>query len=134
MSMMRYKGYIAQIEYSEEDEAFFGTIINLSRDKIFFGGKTVKQLKKHMHEAIDGHIENCQHLKIEPEKPYSGRISFRTTPEEHAILVEAALMTKNKSLNEWMNKVLLQEAEKLKYYPQMQHKLHSGYQPPQSAN
>lgn len=119
--MMKYKGYIAQIEYSDEDEEFFGTVVNLSRDRIIFGGKTVSQLKKHMHEVIDGHLDNCRKLNIEPEKPYSGRITFRTSPEEHAILVEAALMTGNKSLNEWMNKVLLHEVERLKYAPNMRH-------------
>lgn len=112
MSIMRYKGYIAQIEYSEEDEEFFGNIVNISQDRICFGGQTVKQLKKHMEEAIDGHIKNCKFLNIEPEKPYSGRITFRTTPEEHALLVEAAMRTGNRSLNEWMSKVLIHEAER----------------------
>ena len=48
MNIMSYKGYAARIEYSDEDEELFGTIVNLSRDKIVFGGKTVAQLKKHM--------------------------------------------------------------------------------------
>lgn len=115
MNIMKYKGYIAQIEYSDEDEEFFGTIVNLSRDKIIFGGKTVAQLKKHMQEAIDGHLKNCEKLNIEPEPPYSGRITFRTTPAEHAMLIETALMTGNRSLNEWMHKVLLSEAERLRH-------------------
>lgn len=67
---MKYKGYIAQIEYSEDDD-FFGTIVNISRDRICFGGSTVRQFKKHMQEAIDGHIKNCKILNIEPEKPSS---------------------------------------------------------------
>lgn len=112
MSMMKYKGYMAQIEYSEEDEEFFGTIINLSRDRICFGGQTVKQLKKHMEDAIDGHLKNCKVLNMEAEKPYSGRITLRTTPEEHALLVEAALKAGKHSLNEWMNTVLIHEAER----------------------
>lgn len=109
---MKYKGYIAQIEYSEEDDEFFGTIVNISRDRICFGGNTVKQLRKNMEEAINGHIKNCRDLNIEPEKPFSGRITLRTTPEEHALLVEAALRSGNKSLNVWMNKVLIHEAER----------------------
>lgn len=112
MSIMKYKGYIAQIEYSEDDDKFFGTIVNVSRDNICFGGETVKQLKKNMEDAINGHIENCKVLNIEPEKPYSGRITFRTTPKEHALLVEAAIRTGNRSLNEWMSKILIREAEK----------------------
>jgi len=108
---MKYHGYIAQIEYSEEDDAFFGTVVNLSRDRICFGGNTVKQLKKHLQESIDGHIANCKKLGIEPEKPYGGRITLRTTPKKHALLVEAAFKTKHHSLNEWMNDVLIHEAE-----------------------
>lgn len=112
MSIMKYNGYIAKIEYSEEDERFFGTIVNISRDQIIFGGDTAKQLKKHMIEAINGHIKNCNLLNVEPEKPYSGRITFRTTPAEHALLVEAAFKDNSRSLNEWMGKVLIHEPEK----------------------
>lgn len=112
MSIMKYKGYIAQIDYSDEDEEFFGTIVNISNDQIMFGGATVKQLKKHMEEAIEGHIKNCKSLGIEPEKPYSGRITFRTTPQEHALLVEAAFRSGNHSLNKWIEKVLIHAAER----------------------
>lgn len=117
MNAMKYKGYIAQIEYSEEDEELFGTVVNISRDRICFGGKTVAELKKNMEEAIEGHIQNCKALNIEPEKPYSGRITLRTTPEEHALLVEAAIRAKTRSLNEWMKSVLIHEAERLGYPP-----------------
>jgi len=111
MSMMKYKGYIAIIEYSEEDNEFYGTVVNTSQDQIYFGGSTVQQLKKHMREAIEGHVRNCKELGIEAEKPYSGRITFRTTPETHARLVEAAVKSGNRSLNEWMSKVLNHEAD-----------------------
>lgn len=63
-----------------------------------------------MKEAIEGHIKNCEILQIAPEKPYSGRITFRTSPEEHALLVEAALRDRSQSLNDWMHKVLVHEA------------------------
>jgi hypothetical protein len=32
---MKYQGYIAQIEYSEENNEFFGAIVNISKDYIF---------------------------------------------------------------------------------------------------
>lgn len=60
-----------------------------------------------------GHIQNCKTLNIEPEKPFSGRITLRTTPEEHALLVEAAVRAKKRSLNDWMKSVLIHEAEKV---------------------
>lgn len=117
MNMMKYKGYLAQIEYSQEDDELFGTVVNISRDRIIFGGKTVAELKKHMKEAIEGHIQNCETLNIEPEKPFSGRITLRTTPEEHALLVEAALRARKRSLNDWMKSVLIHEAERIEHEP-----------------
>jgi uncharacterized protein (DUF1778 family) len=53
-----------------------------------------------------------QGLKVEPEKPYSGHITLRTTPEERTLLLEAAFKSGNRSLNEWMNTVLIHEAER----------------------
>ena len=44
MNTMTYKGYIANIEYSEDDEEFVGAVTNTSRDKIYFSGKTVDEL------------------------------------------------------------------------------------------
>jgi predicted HicB family RNase H-like nuclease len=114
-NIMTYKGYIAQIEYNDEDADFFGTIVNLSRDQICFRGTSARQLKKHMRDAIEDHLEKCKSRNITPEKPYSGRITFRTTPKDHAILVQAALLAGNKSLNEWMSKVLLTEVARVKY-------------------
>lgn len=69
MRNMQYKGYIAKIEYSEEDKEFFGTIVNISKDCIVFGGKNEQELDKHMQEAIEGHIQNCKTLNIKPEEP-----------------------------------------------------------------
>ncbi len=126
---MKYKAYIAHIEYSDDDEEFYGTIVNLSHDQIVFGGKTVAELKKHMREAVEGHIANCKALNIEPEKPYSGRITFRTTPEDHAILVETALISGNRSLNEWMNKVLSLEVDRVMNHPELYRKRPSSNHP-----
>lgn len=69
--IMEHKGYLAQIKYSQQDKEFFGTIVNLSRDSICFGGKTLSESKKHMKEAIEGHLKNCKSLNIDPELPFS---------------------------------------------------------------
>ena len=70
MNTMNYKGYIARIEYSTEDDEFVASVANTERDEIYFSGKTDEELKKHMREVIDSHIENCNELGIEPEKPH----------------------------------------------------------------
>ena len=42
---MIYKNYEAQISYSEEDEIFFGRVVNLKSDMIAFDGHSVAELK-----------------------------------------------------------------------------------------
>lgn len=117
MNTMTYKGYIAYIEYNSDDEEFVGTVMNTSRDALYFSGKTVQGLRKHFQETVDGHIENCKALGIEPEKPYSGRISYRTTPEQHAKLIEAASKKGKRSVNAWIDEVLHKEVEKVLSQP-----------------
>lgn len=41
--VMKYKGYYARIEYSDEDECFCGQIEGLEKDVISFEGQTVKE-------------------------------------------------------------------------------------------
>ena len=45
-NVMKYKGYYAKIEYSDEDECFCEQIEGLKHDSISFEGQTVKELKK----------------------------------------------------------------------------------------
>ena len=39
-NIMRYKGYWAEINYSDEDECFCGKIDGIKNDLIFFEGQT----------------------------------------------------------------------------------------------
>ena len=50
-SIMKYKGYWAKIEYSDEDECFYGIIVGLKNTSISFEGNTVKELKKDFKES-----------------------------------------------------------------------------------
>lgn len=113
MNILKYEGYIAYIQYSEEDEEFFGTVVNTAGDEIIFGGKTVAELKKNMRTSIEGHIINCKNLGIQPKKSYSGRITYRTTPEQHAKLTQAAIVSDKPSLNAWVDETLQKESEKI---------------------
>ncbi len=44
-NMMEYKDYFAHIEYSDEDNCFYGTIAGIA-DIISFEGNNTKELKK----------------------------------------------------------------------------------------
>ena len=101
---MIYKKYAARIEYSDEDECFIGRIAGIN-DVIGFHGKTVAELKNAFHEAVDDYLATCKKLGRAPQKPYSGKIALRLSPEVHArvaMLAEAH----HKSINAWVAEVL----------------------------
>ena len=82
-NIMKYKGYWAEIKYSDEDECFCGEIEGLKNDSISFEGTTVKELKKDFKNAIDHYLEACKELKIEPEKQCKGSLNVRLGVELH---------------------------------------------------
>lgn len=112
-NMMEYKGYKALIQFSAGDNEFFGTVSDIDRHIINFGGKSVAELKKHMKEAVDGYLELCAERRIEPKKPFNGRITYRTTPQTHAKLAQAAILTGKRSLNAFIDEILITQSNKI---------------------
>ena len=80
---MRYKGYWAEIKYSEEDECFCGKVEGLKNTLILFEGKTVEELKKYFIDAIDFYLEGCNADDEETEKQCKGSLSVRLGIELH---------------------------------------------------
>ncbi len=56
MNRMKYKGYAAEIEYSEEDRALVGRVMDI-RDVIVFHSDNVDDLEKEFHGMIDFYLE-----------------------------------------------------------------------------
>jgi predicted HicB family RNase H-like nuclease len=101
---MEYKGYYAKIEYSSEDNTFFGSIIGID-DSITFEGKSVTELKNAFHEAVNDYLVMCQRIGKEPQKLYKGSFNVRIDPEIHR---QAILLAKSKkmSLNKFVEKAI----------------------------
>ncbi len=100
---MSYKGFKAKVEFSPDDEVFFGRIIGID-DVVTFEGRTVKELKKAFAEAVDFHIEVCEKTGQKLKKNYSGKLMFRFDSELHA-RIAAAAESKGKSINEFAKEV-----------------------------
>lgn len=105
MNAMNYNGYVARIEYSEDDLCFVGRIIGI-RDVIGFHGDSVKDLRSAFEEAVEDYLETCAKIGQSPNRPYSGKILLRVPPEVHAA-VAAAAEIKGKSLNQWLTETLM---------------------------
>lgn len=82
-SIMKYKGYWAEIKYSDEDECFCGHIEGLKNTSISFEGETVKELKKDFKDVIDFYLNNCKLANEIPEKQCKGSLNVRLGVELH---------------------------------------------------
>lgn len=81
--MMNYKGYIGKIEYDDDNREFSGCVIN-TRAVITFYGTSADEMEKEFHASVDDYLAWCSEDGIEPEKPYSGKVNVRHTPELHS--------------------------------------------------
>ena len=81
--IMKYKGYWAEIKYSDEDECFCGYIEGLKNTSISFEGETVKELKKDFKDAIDFYLDNCKLANETPEIQCKGSLNVRLGVELH---------------------------------------------------
>lgn len=104
-NVMTYKGYSARIEYDDEDGILFGQIAGI-RDGVSFHAESVDELKAAFHEAVDDYLDTCAKIGKEPQKPYSGNVMFRVSPEVHRKAAVAAELA-GKSLNQWAEEVLI---------------------------
>jgi len=108
-NILTYKGYTGSVEYSSEDEVFYGKIEFIT-DTVLYEGSSVEEFKKNFQEAVDDYIEACAEIGKEPQKPFKGRILTRINPELHK---KAALIALQKriSLNKFVEKAIRHEIE-----------------------
>jgi predicted HicB family RNase H-like nuclease len=101
---MTYKNYFARVEYDDEDRIFTGRIAGI-RDGVGFHAETVEGLHDAFHEAVEDYLETCAKIGKEPQRPFSGQVMFRVSPEVHRKAALAAELS-GKSLNQWAEEVL----------------------------
>lgn len=107
--MITYKGYSASIEVDLEAEILFGRVLDIN-DVVTFKAKTIEQARQEFQNSIDDYLEFCKELGQEPDKPFSGKLPFRTTPENHRKIFIAAKKAR-KSINNLMDEVLSRAAD-----------------------
>jgi predicted HicB family RNase H-like nuclease len=103
-NLLNYKGYYGNVEYSSEDDCFFGKLIGIN-DLVTFEGKSTDELKTAFHEAVDDYLLMCERHGKPPEKAYKGSFNVRIQPELHR---QAALMAaaRGMSLNAFVEEVI----------------------------
>lgn len=66
--MIEYKGYLGDVVFDPELDAFHGTVININ-DVITFYGSSVTELRKEMQKSIEEYFAFCKEQGREPEEP-----------------------------------------------------------------
>ncbi len=92
---MTYKDYFGSVNFSEEDEVFYGKI-EFIKALITYEGTDVKSLKKAFHEAVDDYLEICEAQGRKPEKMFKGSFNIRIKPEIHR---QISIMAAEKDVN-----------------------------------
>ncbi|MCL1837141.1 MAG: type II toxin-antitoxin system HicB family antitoxin [Treponema sp.] len=106
-NMLQYKDYYGSVEYSANDECFFGKIIGTA-DLVTFEGESVDKLKAAFNEAVEDYLVLCKEAGKEPQKSYKGSFNVRLSPELHR---QTAVLARkmNLSLNGFVEKAITDE-------------------------
>jgi predicted HicB family RNase H-like nuclease len=96
--MLEYKGYFGTVE--ADQGTFVGRVAGL-RDVITFVGSTFAEVEKAFRDSVDDYLDFCAKRGEQPDRPYSGKIPLRVSPEIHR---RAALRAQAEgvSLNQWI--------------------------------
>jgi predicted HicB family RNase H-like nuclease len=102
--MIEYKGYVGVFEFDEDLGKFHGFVVN-TQDVITFYGSSVEELKEELKNSVEEYLAFCTEKGRNPEKPFSGKLSIRTSPEIHrGIAIQAA--RRRVSMNAFVESVL----------------------------
>ena len=63
---MDYKGYVGSVEFSEEDNLFYGKVIGVSV-LISYEGSTITELIGDFHRAVEDYLALCNNEGKQPE-------------------------------------------------------------------
>lgn len=108
MNTMTFKGYAAQISYSDEDACFIGHIAGIT-DVIGFHADNVADLRLAFESAVTDYLDTCKKLGRNPQKTASGKLMLRVPQEVHSAALLAAQVS-GVSLNQWAAKALREAA------------------------
>ncbi len=73
--MMEYKGYIAEIEYDDEDQIYHGRVPGIT-DVITFEGKTQKELEQAFIDSVEDYLDFCKSENKVPSIPTNANVSI----------------------------------------------------------
>lgn len=102
--VLTYKDFIGSVHFSAEDKVFHGKIEGIT-DLATFEGKSVEELVKAFHDAVDDYISLCKEADKEPLKSCKGSFNVRVPSELHMKAIKQATVL-GISLNQLVQKAI----------------------------
>ena len=109
MGALKYKDFVATLEFSDADNVFYGKILGIN-DLILFEGSSIDELNKAFEEAVEDYIELCEEVGKDPYKSFKGSFNVRIPTDLHKKVFFRA-QKKGVSLNQYIKKVLEKDVE-----------------------
>lgn len=110
---MKYKGYVAQIKYSETDRCFYGDVLHI-KDSLSFHGENVNELEESFHKTIDEYLSMCVCIEKNVEKQGCNStiiLNIEKSLEDDLIKVSKKF---NTNVEQVINKILKKRMEEIK--------------------
>ncbi len=105
--MLTYKGFIAEVDYDDNAEVFFGTVIKV-QTIMSFRDASVMELKASFEDVVETYLDDCRREGLDPEKPFSGKITIRLPPLLHRrVAIKAA--SRKESMNQYLEDLIAQD-------------------------
>ena len=96
--------------FDTEENIIVGHVLGIE-GFISFHSETIAEFESNFHAAIEEYLAASQELGSSPEKPASGKLMLRISPEIHAAAIKAAAQS-GTSLNKWAEEALGKAARK----------------------
>lgn len=87
---MKYKDYLGSINYSSEDEVFYGKVEGIN-GLVSFEGQSVGELKQAFREAVEDYVKLCEAEGLPVEKSFKGSFNIRISPDLHRTAARKAV-------------------------------------------
>lgn len=97
-NMMRYKGYVAKVSFSDANGCLIGKVVGID-DSVTFEAESVGEIRKEFHVALDDYLSYCEKIGKKPDRPYSGKLNLRLPSDRHRDLANQAEAT-GQSIND----------------------------------
>ena len=111
-NILKYKNFIATMQFSEEDEAFIGHLEGID-SVVSFEGQSVVELKQAFEDAVESYLDFCKRKGIvESQKSYPNVLNVNISPDlHHRVALTARMMGTTK--NVFINKTVETELHEL---------------------